>query len=227
MTSDSIFLSYLEARDGAAEALAGRVSKIWAGLAQADPRALADRTGADFAASDAGSGEFRIRVWGRDVILTFPDFAARDEETGEPVDPFTQAIVAYYLENSDGTPETGGLVAFTDLPDGTFYTQAFQSYTGSRLADALGNDTEVFGRAAASLGGKPELLGDRAFSFRMLPFVRMTVVCWMGDEDLPPSYRILFDAAVGHHLPTDACAVLGSMLTRRLLKAAKEGIAGP
>jgi hypothetical protein len=36
--------------------------------------------------------------------------------------------------------------------------------------------------------------------------------------DNPTSYRILFDANVSHYLSTDACAVIGGELTRRLLK---------
>jgi hypothetical protein len=49
--------------------------------------------------------------------------------------------------------------------------------------------------------------------------VSLMVVCWLGDEDFLTSYRILFDAAANHHLSTDACAVVGSTLTRRLLQA--------
>jgi hypothetical protein len=31
----------------------------------------------------------------------------------------------------------------------------------------------------------------------------------------------LFDASASHYLPTDACAIAGSMLTRQLIKSAK------
>jgi len=30
---------------------------------------------------------------------------------------------------------------------------------------------------------------------------------------------VLFDASAGHHLTTDACAILGSSLTKMLIKA--------
>jgi hypothetical protein len=43
------------------------------------------------------------------------------------------------------------------------------------------------------------------------------VVYWLGDEDFPPSARVLFDASAGQHLPTDAFALLGSTLTHRLI----------
>jgi hypothetical protein len=45
----------------------------------------------------------------------------------------------------------------------------------------------------------------------------VAIVCWLGDEDFPTSFRFLFDDSIRHHLPTDACAILGNMLTRKLL----------
>jgi hypothetical protein len=87
----------------------------------------------------------------------------------------------------------------------------------------MGNDEGGFAAAAGAIHGR-ELstggqLGDRAFAFRALPHVSLLVVCWLGDEDFPPSYRLLFDGAAKHHLSTDACAILGSGLTRRLIRA--------
>jgi len=60
-------------------------------------------------------------------------------------------------------------------------------------------------------------LGDAAYEFQVLPMVSLLVVTWQGDEEFNSTYQILFDAAVSHHLPTDACAILGSNLTNRLI----------
>jgi hypothetical protein len=136
---------------------------------------------------------------------------------------FDQAQLAYYFTLSDGTPQTGRWISFSELPDGTFYTQAFQGYTGNELLKVFGNDENRFANAAVQAGGRPagmaQSIGDQAFIFRVLPHVSLMVVNWLGDEDFPASYRILFDAAASHHLTTDACAILGSTLTRRLVKA--------
>ena len=43
------------------------------------------------------------------------------------------------------------------------------------------------------------------------------VTYWLGDEDFPSSCKILFDESASHYLPIDGCAILGSMLVRRLL----------
>jgi len=42
---------------------------------------------------------------------------------------------------------------------------------------------------------------------------------WLGDEDFPASYRILFDASAGRHLDADACAILGGQLARKIIRA--------
>jgi hypothetical protein len=114
---------------------------------------------------------------------------------------------------------TSEWIAFNQIPGGMFYAQAFQGYTGDELAKVFGNDSEVFMDANEKLGGRREFFGNLAYSYQVLPRVPIMVVCWLGDEDFPPSYRMLFDSNAEHHLVTDAYAILGSNLTRRLIKA--------
>ncbi|MFQ5617108.1 MAG: DUF3786 domain-containing protein [Anaerolineales bacterium] len=198
--------------------LADRVEELRVELRGRETAVLARSTGATFTATGPGQGDFRLSMWGRDLILTWPDFVGGTIPNSEPLDGLSQAILAYYFHISDGTPMAGEWIAFTELPDGQFYTAAFQGYTGNELAKAFGNDLDSFVRAAEQLGGRRETLGDAAFAFQVLPRVAMLVVGWQGDEDFAPSYRVLFDTAVSHHLSTDACAMLGSILTRRLIK---------
>ncbi|MFH0916159.1 MAG: DUF3786 domain-containing protein [bacterium] len=206
-------------RPDATGSLLARVAEIWAGLAGADPERLAANTRSSYTPVVGDSGELRLPVWGREALVAFPRFAATWADDAATVDPFTTALLAYYFETCDGTPEAGRRIAFSELRDGSFYAQAFQGYTGNELAKAFGNDTGTFTDAAGDLGGLPETLADRAFSFRVLPLVSVAVACWLGDEDSGPSYRVLFDAAVGHHLPTGVCAIVGGVLTRRLIAA--------
>jgi hypothetical protein len=208
--------SMLDIEEDRAEVQLERAAEIWRGLEGADPQLLAANTGASY---DPDDGALCLMVWGRSVQLAHPGVAAKAAETGEPLDPLTTLLLAYYFARADGTPASGNLIAFSELPDATFYAQAFQGYTGAELARVFGDDIEAFGNAAASLAGRPEPIADRAFSFPALPLVRVTVACWQGDEDFPASYRVLFDAALAHYLPTDAGAILGSTLTGRLIAA--------
>lgn len=209
--------------DGAHNHLARRVSELHARLRRTSPVALASHTGASYLPAGSQQGTFYLLFWSQDVSLTYPEFVGRDNRTGEKLGTMAQALLAYYFTISDGTDQTGQWISFSELPSGRFYTAAFQGYTGGELVKTFGNDERGFTKSAARIGGwQPRLdkaLGDKAFAFQVFPHVTLLVVCWLGDEDFPPSYRILFDASVSHHLSTDACAILGSTLTRRLIKA--------
>ena len=54
----------------------------------------------------------------RPLALTYPEFETRDGQTGELLNPLDQAMLAYYFALSDGTPDTGDWISFSDLPDG-------------------------------------------------------------------------------------------------------------
>lgn len=190
-----------------------RIEWLRSALTGGDPETIAARTGAVYCPS---GGELRLAVWGRQVTVTVPGFTARDAETGRDAALDIQALVLYYFHASDGAEEEGRWISFSELPDGTFYQRAFQGYTGEALTRAFGNDLDAFARAAENLGGRRLTSGDRSFSFTALPKVTLAAVYWRGDEELSPSAKILFDASVSHHLPTDVCAILGSTLTRRL-----------
>ena len=198
--------------------LAERASELYASLHNADPHLLAARTGATYSDDERA---FHLPLWGKELLVPFPTFVARDAASGRPVDGFNRALLAYYFSTADGTPPAGRWISFSELPDGMFYTRAFQGYTGRELIRRFGNDVTAFSHAAEKCGGRSIDLGDAAYDFHVLPNVFLAAVAWQGDADFPPSYRLLFDAAIDHYLTTDVCAVLGSELTRRLLQEAE------
>ncbi|MBE9524394.1 MAG: DUF3786 domain-containing protein [Chloroflexi bacterium] len=204
--------------------LAGRVDEIRLELGDQDPSELALRTGTLFTSEGGQGGVFQVSMWGQEVLVDFPAFTARYTQTDLKLNTFELTMLAYYFHLSDGTPQSGQWIAFTELPDGKFYTQAFQNYTGQLLIKAFGNNAEAFEQAALKSGGRKEFFANISFSFQALPRVALMVACWLGDEDFPPSYRVLFDSAAGRHLSTDGCAILGSTLTRRIIKAKQSSV---
>lgn len=202
--------------------LGDRVDEIRDGLKTKNPVSLANRTGAIFTPKGDADGELKLAYWSRDLILQFPDFTGVYADGDVPVNTFDMTILAYYFDICDGTPMTGEWIAFNQIPGGMFYAQAFQGYSGDQLLKTFGNDSEAFGAANERLGGRREFFGNLAYSYQVLPRVPVMVVCWLGDEDFPSSYRILFDANAHHHLVTDAYAILGSNLTRKLIQKKNE-----
>ena len=136
--------------------------------------------------------------------------------------PLTQSIILMYLATADGTPPFQHWISFHELPDGTFYEQAFRSYSGEELVRSLEGDLDVFQtRSASKLPGEPIELGDAAFAFRVLPRLRFAIVMYAGDEDFPAQARVLFEATAPHYLSTDGLAILGGQLVGQIVKAAK------
>jgi len=203
-------------------ALQQRGDELRAQISGDDPHILAWKTGAIFTPSTSGEGKFRLEVWKQETFLTFPELVALDATTGGGISPLIETLLLYYFSTADGHPLRGEWVSFADLPDGRFYNQAFQSYTGGELTRFFQSDRVRFENAAQRVGGEvlQDAPGDVAFRFQALPCVPLLLVHWQGDEDFPSSYQILFDASTSHYLPTDACAILGSYLTGRLKKSA-------
>jgi len=201
-----------------------------------DPRAMAYKCGMEF-----GDGVLCARFYGEPYVISFPDLVARVAATNQVCGLNRTAMFLYYLQTADGAPLAGKWIAFRDLPGGMFYHQAYQGYSGNRLAKAIDNRIGVFERAAKNLGGMKLDLGcdvasrgtqdssstdtaprdatSAAFAFDALPRVRVAAVYYAGDEDFPATANVLFDESASHYLPTDALAGVGSALVDRLTGA--------
>jgi hypothetical protein len=200
-------------------ALATRVDELREALQQVPVDLLAERTGASYQAIGPGRGEFRLSLFDSPTVVTYPGLIGINRNDEELPLPF-QAILTYYFHTSDGAPLSGQWVSFADLPDGRMYAQAFQGYSGNELVKTFGLDIEAFRSACEQGGGVATPLGDAAYVFYALPRLPLLVNYWCGDEDFLSSCKILFDSSVSHYLPTDVCAILGSMLTRKIIKNA-------
>lgn len=160
-----------------------------------------------------------LPYWERTIAVRWPDLEVLDDGFKESCSTFDRAMVLYYLSRADGTAIAGDWIGFRELPHGGFYNQAFQGYSGNRLAKHYGNDGDAF--SAACLSNAGEALGEfstYAFSFRPLPRILLAAVFWPGDEQLTSKASILFDSAASLYMPTDGLAILGSGLVSRLIR---------
>lgn len=195
---------------------AARLDELRLTLRFQDPDLIAERSGVPYLMLGPGRGELHIPFWEDVCILSFPDLIGYNNHD-DLLPDFQQALLLYYLNTADGAPITNKWVSFADLPDGRMYNAAFQGYSGDEIVKAFGFDLEAFKSACLKAGGKPVELGSASFTFQALPRVPLMLTYWLGDEDFPSSCKILFDESACHYLPIDACAILGSMLVRKLV----------
>ena len=202
---------------------ARRIDELRQKVSQIDPNVLANNTDSEIHYDQEGDVELGLELWGRTVRLPYRRLEAYDPNTSATLPLIDQTMLLYYFSFASGQPLSGRWISFADLPDGRFYNQAFQGYTGRALVQHFGDQGKRFSAAAENLGGSAYPLGSAAYVFQALPRVRLMVVFWQGDEDFPSSFQVLFDALASDYLPTDAYAILGSGLTRKLIKADIQG----
>jgi hypothetical protein len=202
------------------------IAEARAKLGDIKPGKLALRSGCEI----DENGAFRLAFFRREYVVSGQDFTVRRADTGKEVSSFVASLILTYMASADGTTPSRRWIGFRDLPDGTFYVQAFQGYSGGRLVRELegltrgeqsGGPLEAFRRAAQILGGEPLRIGDAGFAFTILPRVHLAVVYWEGDEEFPAQARVLFEDTAAHYMTTDGLAVLGSQLVGRILSEAR------
>jgi len=197
---------------------ASRVDELRSTLRLQDPELVAVRSAVSYLTLGPGRGELHIPLFGDVRIFSFPELNGYNNQD-EPLSDFQQAMFLYYLQTADGTPLTGEWVSFADLPDGRMYNAAFQGYSGNEVVKTFGFDLNGFKNACLKARGEPVDIGSASYVFQALPHVPLMLTYWLGDEDFPSSCKVLFDGSAGHYLPIDACAILGSMLTGRVIRA--------
>ena len=196
-----------------------RADQLRGELIQADHHQLAFATDTKYEEKSSGQGAFHFQLWNKPVVLPCEDFVARDRETKAPLPPIHQATILYYFHSSKASPPANSWISFSELADGQFYNAAFQGYTSKKLLQYFDVDYELFKERCLGICGDKTTFGDGAYRFQILPRVAVLAVYWQGDEEFPPSYKILFEDIADYHLPTDVCAILGSMLTGKLISA--------
>jgi len=196
--------------------LADRVNELRSTLREQNPELVAVRSGASYLMLGPERGELHLPFWEHTCILRWPGLTGCSDKN-DPLPDFQMAMLLYYLVTADGTSLTGHWVSFASLPDGRMYNAAFQGYSGDEIARTFGLDLDGFITACEKAGGKSIDVGNASFIFHVLPHVPLMLTYWQGDEDFPSSCKVLFDESASHYLPIDACAILGSSLTRKVL----------
>ena len=72
------------------------------------------------------------------------------------------------------------------------------------------------------LGGKEEEYGNASFTLSAFPRLPITFILWEGEEEFPPSIKVLFDQSIHTYLPLEDIVVVSKMAATRILKEARK-----
>ncbi|HSQ03735.1 MAG TPA: DUF3786 domain-containing protein [Burkholderiales bacterium] len=178
---------------------------------------MADRSGATL----DPDGNLRVEFLRREYVIDQAEWTVMrtDDEAAPP--SLMQSLILTYLYTADGTPPIDRWMGFRELPNGLFYAQAFQGYTGAVLVRDLNGDVATFKRASEKRQGAALAMGDAGYAFRVLPHLKLAVIMWAGDDEFPAQAQVLFQESAPHYLITDGLALVGSLLIGQIVKAAK------
>lgn len=132
--------------------------------------------------------------------------------------PQLELITLLYLLKAEAAlPPSGELIGVPDLRESHYFTGPHRLPLDDLLA-RFGTNPESWRQAAAALGGEPVALADAAFCFYPLPLVPLYFLLWLGDEDLPPQFTILFDRTIEHYFSASGIWLLVNYVTLSLLR---------
>lgn len=192
-----------------------------------DPHVISEWAGVHFRpdpgpSSDDGQGAaprgtFTVPFLTETYYVDFPAGIVTDDASSQPP-IFLRLVILHYLQTASGVPLADRWIAFRELPGGLGYNTVFDARVNQRIAGVFGTRLEAFIQAAEAFGGVPLSVGDAAFAFNAFPRLRVAVVLYLGDEELPATANLIFDGAAGHYLPTEDLVVMGETIASRLTK---------
>ncbi len=200
------------------ESLEPQIKEAREKLLQIDPAEVAADSGVLWVPDD--SSRFEISFFGQPYTVSWPDLLVSKPD-GQVCSNLDQAFLLEYLLIADGAPLADAWVSLGGLPNGSFYEQAYQGYSGNLLARAFRGRPADLRRAAESIGGEALTLGDLAFRYLALPRIPLALVYWSGGDEFPDSAQVLFDRSASHYHHLEMLAHLGSLLCQKVIAAAK------
>jgi hypothetical protein len=165
-----------------------------------------------------GPHKIGINYLNQQYHIMLPDVRILLGDGGMEASLRDKILILHYFTLAKGTPATGKLIAYKQLPGGVSYFPAFSHRAIGPLVKNFGKNPELLIKAAARLGGREADYGDISVTVNAFDRVPITLVLWRGDEELAPNGNILFDANISDYLSTEDATVLTETIIWKLVK---------
>ncbi len=191
----------------------------WGKLTAIDPRTLATNANATMKPEAA---TLLLKVMDEDCAVNLSDrtIECTSRLPGGPNDHL-QILILHYLLGAGNAQVANRLATYREFEGGALYYQAFKGRTIDRLVREFGERADLLKHVGDAVHAEPVKMGSVAFRVNFFPKLPITIVLWLGDEEVPASANLLFDANAGQMLATEDLSVLGGELVSRLIELAK------
>jgi hypothetical protein len=162
-----------------------------------------------------------LRFFDEDMEMTIPAFEFKSKK-GSNVTLTSKIVILHYIIAASGEPVGSDPVPYEDVPGCRPYAPVFERRVTKPLLSAFGFARDSFMDAGLGLGGLKEDYGDSSFTLRAFPRLPITFILWEGDDDFPPSIKVLFDRSIDTYLPLEDIVVVSKMAATRIIKQARK-----
>ena len=188
-----------------------------------DLRSLSPFSAASRSGTEYDGSKFHVPFFNRSFLIYYPGGGVEEVGVEKPPSKWLQILLMHYLINAKGIPIADEWVAYRNLPGAHLFEGRFWQLALATLVRVFGNDIGSFREASLSLGGVPMTrTGDAAFRFRAFPRIPVACILHLGDEELPSSINILFDAVAYTYLATEDLSAVGIYLSDALRRYKSE-----
>jgi len=189
-------------------------------LAQVNIEEQCRNSGAQY---DANFNRVTIEYLNQPYFVKLPKYEISLKESEEQIPLRDKILILHYLSLAKGTPPTGKLITYKQVPGGTPYFARFSQLAVEPLLSHFGGNPELLIPAAEKLGGKSINRGGVAVVINAFSRVPVTIVLQGGDEEFPPTASIMFDSTIPDYLPSEDIRILCEIIDVKLIKSAFNG----
>lgn len=164
------------------------------------------------------SKRFTLHSLGQALTVSYPDGAVHF--AGTEIEPIWtwQFLTLNHLARANGAPLTGNAVSYRDLKDGNVFYPAFYKNNILKITNCLADKPmEQLRQVSLALGAEVNDASCLTAVFPFFPRFPVTVKIWPGDEEMPGTANILFDAAANEYLHIEDIVAAGGITADFLL----------
>jgi hypothetical protein len=196
------------------ERFSAAITKAFGELSARDIELVASNSGGVISGT-----ELRIAILDRTALVDTDVGTVMWDDGTEPEDTL-KVILLHYLLGADGRID-GEWMSFREFESGNLYYSVFHGRALVQLISAFGSDPARLVAASVKLGGTRVERGDASFDFLFFPHLKMNITIWKGDDEVPASANILFDAAAGRILGAEDLAHIAEDIVETLERLAR------
>jgi hypothetical protein len=170
---------------------------------------------------DGNASRIVVPMFQEVIRLSVPGFSFESSE-GRNITLTTKIVILHHIIHASGRPLSGNLIPYEDIPGCRGYAPVFDRRVSRPLLSAFGYSRDTFLEGGLSAGGKTEEFGNASFRLEAFPRIPIVFILWEGDEDFPPSLRVLFDDTIHTYLPLEDIVVVSKMAATRIMKKTRQ-----